>query len=191
MKTFLHFGCGPVILRPRAGEECQWVNIDMFPQAGADLMCDYLLLGDKFKDVDGIYSCHSLEHLDYPTNAKRFFSEAFRLLKPGGTLHVNVPDLRKLIHYYINGQTDQIYHPPEGKFYYDNPDSAAERFHFAVNAYEHKMVYDNALLWEMFLEAGFVNIEECPSTNMSRVAELSGHGRFENISIAMEGIKPE
>lgn len=190
MKTFLHFGCGPVILRPRAGEECQWVNIDMFPQAGADLMCDYLLLGDKFKYVDGIYSCHSLEHLDYPTNAKRFFSEAFRLLKPNGTLRVVVPDLVRLIDAYRLGTTKNLYWPYDGKYYYDDPESAAERFHFAVNGYEHKIVYDFHLLGAMFIRAGFVNVAMTPF-NGSFVPELCNLDRFENISIAMEGAKPE
>lgn len=47
-----------------------------------------------FKDscFDGVYSSHTLEHL-VKSNAEFVISEAHRILKPGGVLRINLPDI--------------------------------------------------------------------------------------------------
>lgn len=54
--------------------------------------------------VDHILCSHFLEHV-YPTEADIILSDFNRVLKKGGTLHIIVPDLRKMIDQYLVSST--------------------------------------------------------------------------------------
>lgn len=53
-----------------------------------DILSDIKHCPLKDNSVDLILSTSSLEHMEYPD---LFFSEAFRVIKPGGSLYINVP----------------------------------------------------------------------------------------------------
>jgi predicted SAM-dependent methyltransferase len=53
--------------------------------------------------VDHILASHFLEHV-YPDEADGILGDFMRLLRPGGTLHVIVPDLRKHIDEYLDSR---------------------------------------------------------------------------------------
>jgi len=57
--------------------------------------------GIPFPDnsFDVVYHSHFLEHID-PPSARKFLLECHRVLKPGGTLRVVVPDLELLVNTY-------------------------------------------------------------------------------------------
>ena len=58
--------------------------------------------------VEVLYSSHMLEHLD-KQDAVRFLREARRVLKPGGTLRVSVPDVgRHVARYLETGDADEF-----------------------------------------------------------------------------------
>ena len=80
----LNVGCGP---NPKRG----WVNIDL--NDTADLRLD---LREPLPFRDGaasfIYTEHFFEHLEFPAEAEAFLREAVRVLAPGGTLSIGVPD---------------------------------------------------------------------------------------------------
>ena len=81
----LHFGCGATIL---AG----WVNIDTVPRAGAaSVQLDIAALPYGDAMVDAILAEHLLEHLDFESE-RRVWTEMARVLRPGGTLTLEVPD---------------------------------------------------------------------------------------------------
>ncbi|THJ75915.1 class I SAM-dependent methyltransferase [Candidatus Frankia alpina] len=57
------------------------------------------------RSVDHILCSHYLEHLPPPT-AERILADYARVLRPGGTLHVILPDLRYSIDRYVTGEMD-------------------------------------------------------------------------------------
>lgn len=81
----LNLGCGPLRLE---GE----IGVDLHPTAGADVQADILRLPFRDGAADRVRADHVLEHL--PTRlAVAVLLEARRVLKPGGTVVVGVPDL--------------------------------------------------------------------------------------------------
>ncbi len=69
-----------------------WINIDLFAPSA-----DYALdLREEIPFPDNvasfIYSQHVLEHFVYPGEVRHLLAESFRILRPGGTFSVAVPD---------------------------------------------------------------------------------------------------
>ncbi len=82
--VMLNIGCG---LRKFDG----YINVDAYPVCEPDVLWDLNKTPWPFEDcsVDHIYANHIFEHLDCWMDA---FKECARILKPAGTLQVNVPD---------------------------------------------------------------------------------------------------
>jgi len=76
-----------------------WVTLDITDNC--DLFWD-LRKGIPFPDnsVDFVYSSHLLEHMPYEAG-QQILSEAMRVLKPGGTVSVCVPNARLYIDAYL------------------------------------------------------------------------------------------
>lgn len=102
----LNLGSGPF-----KGEN-GWTNVDLF---GADINYD-LKNGLPLKDnsVDKIYSSHVFEHIPYK-DLLDFICEIRRVLKPGGTLLVCVPNAGLYLRAYFNKEMfisyDEMYLP--------------------------------------------------------------------------------
>jgi predicted SAM-dependent methyltransferase len=94
----LNLGCGA---KPRAG----WVNVDLQP--GADLRLDvrrHLPFADA--SCADIYAEHVLEHLAYPGEVERVLADWFRVLAPGGSLSLGVPDTEGALRAYVSGDDE-------------------------------------------------------------------------------------
>lgn len=76
-----------------------FVNLDLFPPADVIWDCRYGLPFPEGK-FEFVFSEHFLEHLDFPASAKKVLSEIHRVMKPGGTLILGVPDAGKAIRAY-------------------------------------------------------------------------------------------
>jgi predicted SAM-dependent methyltransferase len=96
----LHLGSG-------AQRKPGWVNVDLFGDP-VDLVWK-LTRRLPFRDasVDGIFHEHVLEHLPLDAGVE-FTRECARVLRPGATLRVGVPDIAKLIAEYVNGTDDLL-----------------------------------------------------------------------------------
>jgi predicted SAM-dependent methyltransferase len=92
-KLYLNLGCGEIT-------HSEWLNIDQHYAEG--VLRHDLRKALPFDQgvVDAIYSSHVLEHLP-PTEAKRFLSECYRVMKPNGIVRIVVPDLEKLCTAYL------------------------------------------------------------------------------------------
>jgi predicted SAM-dependent methyltransferase len=79
-----------------------WCNLDLAACAPGVIEHD-LRRGLPFADgsCDAVYHSHVLEHLP-PDEAQQLLAECFRVLKPGGTLRIVVPDLEGIARQYLS-----------------------------------------------------------------------------------------
>lgn len=110
MKLGLNIGSGQ---RPfSATPEVYWINVNSVEHEGMpkpDVVCDGANLFYDADSVDYVVLHHVLEHFGCG-EAAGLIREAGRVLKPGGSLLVFVPDLRALAERWLaGGLTTQIY----------------------------------------------------------------------------------
>ncbi len=180
----LNLGCG-ANLKPG------WINVDSFNER-ADLQLD---LREKFpfrdESVSFIYSEHFFEHLEYPDQAIGFLRKAWRVLKPGGTLSISVPDTEWPLISYATGNEEYFrlarerFHPK-----WCNTRMHNLNYHFRQGS-EHKHAYDFETLGKILQEVGFVSMEKRPfkpglDSEARRMPTLPG----ETVSLNVDAIKP-
>ncbi len=85
----LNLGCG---FDYKSG----WINIDNNPNCIVDINCDFFNLDKYFneKSVSHIVLNHSISYLNL-WQARDFFSKTYKLLKDGGVLEMEFPDVAK------------------------------------------------------------------------------------------------
>ncbi len=86
----LNLGCGPMHLDG-------YINIDGDPHACADFYMDFCTVGEAFakESINEVLMLHSLSYLNL-WQARDLFVTIERLLKPGGRLVIELPDLGEL-----------------------------------------------------------------------------------------------
>ena len=104
----LNLGCGSKVLNG-------WVNVDTVSRGGRnfqsikgkdpDVNADIRNLPFDDNYADEAMAIHVLEHF-YVWEAADVLKEWVRVLKPGGKLIIEVPDLHKVIYYIENGETN-------------------------------------------------------------------------------------
>ena len=187
----LNLGSG---FRPRPG----WINVDL--SEGSDLALD---LREKLPfdtaTVDAIYTEHFFEHLSYPnvddptawhletasspSEALTFLRECWRVLSPGGTLDILVPDTEGMLELYINRhRTPFPLHTWWGPRWCDTPLHCVN--YLFRQGREHKYAYDEETLTRVLASVGFVSMRRRPF-DPTRDAENHEIG-----SLCMEASKP-
>jgi predicted SAM-dependent methyltransferase len=103
-ETYANVGCGGNILKG-------YVNIDYSWAKGVvcwDITKGLPLDSDSMM---GIFTEHTIEHLEWQDALHTVFPEIHRVLKPGGVLRISVPDAEKVIDDYTRakggGETSQ------------------------------------------------------------------------------------
>lgn len=93
---------------PRPG----WKILNIQPGPDVDYVGSCISL-QQFGDnsIDEVYASHVLEHLGFRDELPKALREIWRVLKPGGTLKISVPDLERLCALFVNPQV-----PREEKF---------------------------------------------------------------------------
>jgi predicted SAM-dependent methyltransferase len=87
--------------------------------------------------VDLIYSSHSLEYFDR-SQAEKTLAEWRRVLRPGGTLRLAVPDFDKLLEIYQRtGELQYLLGPLYGRMEIDTPSGKTTLYHKTVYNFEH------------------------------------------------------
>jgi predicted SAM-dependent methyltransferase len=176
-KMYVHLGCGEI-------DWPKFINVDV----RAYEHIHYLHKVDElpfFKDnsADLIYVSHCLEHIPF-RNTNTVLNEWRRVLKPGGTLRISVPDFESLLRIYEDNNHDMnsILYPLMGAQDY--------RFNFHYNAFNFES------LKRLLLEAGFSKVQEWKYgvDEFTSLPDWSGKdvyygGKSYKVSLNIEGIK--
>lgn len=90
----LHLGCGPLHYEG-------WINIDKNPKCNPNIVADIKQIREYFEKgiIEEIMIIHTIGYLTR-YQALKFFKDCFDLLKPGGRLIVETPDLEKTMKLY-------------------------------------------------------------------------------------------
>jgi predicted SAM-dependent methyltransferase len=128
-----------------------WVHVDLCDMPHIDYKSGIDAL-PMFADqtVDLLYSSHSFEYFDRQ-EAVAVLAEWRRVLKPGGTLRLAVPDFEALIKVYQKtGQVERVIGPLYGRMEIETTSGPAKLYH--------KTTYDFASLANLLESNGFEDV---------------------------------
>ena len=159
--AYLDIGCG---LNTHAG----FINLDYLWHPGVDVCWD-IGRGLPFGDgtMQGVFSEHCLEH--FPLTAVRpLLREIRRVLAPGGTARIVVPDAELYLRTYvrqIDGDASQSF-PFQGQENLDAPWSpmlSVNRIFYQdrESLFGHRTMYDFRFMAQLLREAGFDHVIRC------------------------------
>jgi len=128
-----------------------WKIVDIKPLPGVDFIgsaTDLSVFADA--TVDEIYGSHIYEHLSYSEEVLKAFTEAYRVLRPGGMIKLGVPDLEVLCRLFLSPELTR-----EEKFWVSRLIYGGQTDPWDF----HKGGYSGELLGEFLFATGFRDIE--------------------------------
>jgi predicted O-linked N-acetylglucosamine transferase (SPINDLY family)/predicted SAM-dependent methyltransferase/glycosyltransferase involved in cell wall biosynthesis len=177
----LHIGCGKNIFP-------DWINIDIEANSpGVDLICD---VRGELPFNDGscslIYNEHVLEHLTVEEGLF-FLKECRRVLQPGGTLRIAMPDLENIVQKYNSEDwrdQDWLRWPD-----YQFVKTRAEMINISFRWWEHKWLYNLEELNRRLLEAGYLSIQTA-AWGKSNIPDFQSRETREDSILIIEAESP-
>ncbi|HEY5011748.1 MAG TPA: methyltransferase domain-containing protein [Acidimicrobiia bacterium] len=152
-RDYLDIGCGSNVHSSFINLNYQWLR-------GVNLCWD-LVQGLPLPDesVRGVFSEHCIEHL--PLDAgDHVLEECYRVLKPGGTLRIVVPDGELYLTAYArNVAGDEVRLPFSEGDRYESIYTPIMSVNRIFGNFGHRFIYDYATLRELLGRHGFVDIE--------------------------------
>jgi SAM-dependent methyltransferase len=170
-KAVLHVGCGPPNpenLHPRfRGSEWREVRLDIDPGVRPDIVDSIVSMARVESDVyDAVWSSHNLEHI-YAHEVPRALSQFLRVLRPGGSVLIAVPDVQQVAKAIAKiGLEETLYVSPAG------PIAPLDMLYGYRRAIElgdefmaHRTGFTARTLTRKLAEAGFVSVDVQPRSD--------------------------
>lgn len=176
----LNWGCGAHVAPG-------WINSDVKDEAGVDLVADIRQgLPLKTDSIDYAVSIHALPEFSYPELVP-VLEELHRVLSPGATLRLALPDLRRGIEAYLAGDEDYF------KVGSDEVASLGGRFIVQMLWYGYsRTLFTPDFALELLQKAGFAEVRECAfGVTASGIAEIVELDNRADESFFVEGRKPQ
>jgi predicted SAM-dependent methyltransferase len=149
---YLNLGSGP-----RGLDSPKWINIDAFPDRNVHFLADFArTLPFDDGTFDGSFCEHVLEHFSFEDGI-RVMTEVLRVLKPGGTVRIIVPDAAWVIRTYLESPSDLVTH--RGVLEATPMETVNSYFR---QRYEHHFLHDFESMKKLLTSAGFNSV--CRST---------------------------
>jgi hypothetical protein len=164
-----------------------WINSDVKDEPGVDLVADIKQgLPLETNSIDYAVSIHALPEFSYPELVPAL-EELHRVLAPGATLRLALPDLRRGIDAYLAGEEDYF------KVGRDEVTSLGGRFIVQMLWYGYsRTLFTPDFALELLQRAGFAEPRECAfGVTASGIAEIVELDNREDESFFVEARKPE
>jgi cyclopropane fatty-acyl-phospholipid synthase-like methyltransferase len=163
-RIMLHVGCGSreTGILPKEFTTAQWheVRLDIDPEVDPDIIGTITdMTAVDQRSVDAIWSAHNLEHI-FAHEVPLALREFYRVLKPGGTAHVHVPDLTVPARQVTRGRLeDVIYVSPAGPItaldmLFGHGAAITRGAHYMA----HRTGFTKQTLTAKFVEVGFASV---------------------------------
>lgn len=164
-QIILHVGCGPLggAFVPEKFDGPGWheVRLDIDPDVDPDVIGTITdMVAVESGSVDAIWSSHNLEHV-FDHEVPLALAEFLRVLRPGGTAYVQVPDLEAPARAILKGRLDgTLYESPAGPIrpldmlYGHGAAIAAGRHYMA-----HRCGFTRQTLAKRMRDAGFSTVD--------------------------------
>jgi len=175
----LNWGCGAHL-----GEG--WINSDVKDEPGVDLVADIRSgLPLDTDTVDYAVSIHALPEFAYPELVPAL-EELRRVLKPGGTLRLALPDLNRGIEAYLAGEETYFKVDPR------EVSSPGGRFIVQMLWYGYsRSLFTADFALELLQKAGFEEVRECSfGATASGIPEIVELDNRKEESLFVEGTAP-
>jgi predicted SAM-dependent methyltransferase len=175
----LNWGCGDHVAPG-------WINSDVKPGGHVDLVADIREgLPLETGSIDYAVSIHALPEFSYPELVP-VLEELRRVLVPGGTLRLALPDLSRGIEAYLAGNEDYFKVGPE------EVRSLGGRFIVQMLWYGYsRSLFTADFALELLEKAGFVEVRECAfGVTASGIPEIVELDNREEESLFVEGRAP-
>jgi SAM-dependent methyltransferase len=175
----LNWGCGAHVAP-------DWINSDVKDEPGVDLVADIKQgLPLETGSIDCAVSIHALPEFSYP-DLVPVLEELRRVLAPGATLRLALPDLRRGIDAYLAEDQDYF------KVGREEVASLGGRFIVQMLWYGYsRTLFTPDFALELLHRAGFADASECAfGVTASGVAEIVELDNREDESFFVEGRKP-
>lgn len=145
-----------------------WINVELVPMRDTTLRLDIrraLPLADAC--VARIFAEHVVEHVDFRANLPPMLRDWYRILQPGGTVRIVVPDARRFVEAYVAGDLEKW--KALGWDPMNLPHDIFTTMHVVNHTFhqegEHLFGYDFETLKLALVKAGFPTVEQCSFGN--------------------------
>ena len=141
-----------------------WHVMDCIDDDNIDIIHDLSEFPYPIEDdtYNVVYMSHVLEHLSWVITPK-ILEEIYRIIKPGGSVEIHVPDLKKLVDAYLN---PELIKENNAGWYPHNPKEEpikwfnGRMFNYGPgNENFHRAAFDEAFLKQSLSEVGFKDLE--------------------------------
>jgi predicted SAM-dependent methyltransferase len=172
-----------------------WVNVD--------IQCDwedmvYMDAADRWPlpddCVDAINSEHFIEHISLE-DARTYFREAARVLRPGGVIRTSTPSLRGVIDAYLEADPEILAAYRERIKGWCEAHNHSEMLNNTFYEWGHRHIYDEDAITGLLEEAGLAEVERS-EFGRSRHTVLSGIDTHDDgealrgLVFALDAVKP-
>ena len=148
-----------------------FTNVDIDPERRPDVVADVRSLPFDDESVDEIYAGHIIEHLSIEESALAL-NEWKRVLKPGGTITITVPDFEKAYDMYLSDRISLAF--LNSVVFGDE----------IGGVMEHKQLFTTELLTDRMMSAKFSNIR---ILDVSECDYLVAKDKWQSIVTATKG----
>jgi SAM-dependent methyltransferase len=197
-KSYLVVGTGPTLPLNDS-----FINLDYYWRRNLDLCWD-ITKGQPLEDdsLSGIFVEHTLEHLSY-LDGKKVLMCFYRMLRPGGTLRISVPDFEIYLEVYKRRKSGEKAIFPYGYLdklgaYGETPSDTTPMMVINVMSrgtgervdYSHRFTYDYETLELILRRCGFVSIRKESFMHGRDSALLIDYEERADESLYVEASKP-